>query len=293
MMDWDSFLGSSEATVQDSAPYKPPSMASFKFSTLSDPEPELATRDDLLPPEPYQLPQQGRHQFAEAPSSSQAADAYQAHLSQPMNLTPANHAAFLEYLKSTAYATQQYSTSVSASTTTATTTTSSSAPLSSSTANATPVSAMTATTRPAPPQFQHQSYQPYQPYQPSASTTAQPLFSSDIQHQQHHDGGDVLAFLNSTSYSEYVHELDSAGVMIEKHQQERREFVYTYTEADLGRRSLFSTLQMIQHLPSERQDCPVPIAAGILCGRCVGETIFAGCKGRGRGQFKCYFGGAR
>lgn len=42
--------------------------------------------------------------------------------------------------------------------------------------------------------------------------------------------------------------------MIEKHQQERREFVYTYTEADLGRRSLFSTLQLIQHLPSERQD---------------------------------------
>ncbi|KAK3824358.1 MAG: hypothetical protein JOS17DRAFT_751572 [Linnemannia elongata] len=256
MMDWDSFLGSSKSTVQeDSAPYKPPSMASFGFSTLSDPElvpaPSAPTRQDLFPQQPYQQ-EQGQRQFTEAPAvHSQASNAYQAHLSQPMNLTPANHAAFLEYLKSTAYPTQ--SSSASASTTTATA--SSSAPLSASTTvNATPIS--TTTTRPSPPpQFQHQSYQPYQL---PITSTARPLFSSDIQHQQHHDGGDVLAFLNSTSYSEYVDEIDYAGAAIEKHQHDRREFVYTYSQDSLGTgpagRSIFSTLQLIQHLPSERQD---------------------------------------
>ncbi|KAK5809913.1 hypothetical protein F5H01DRAFT_381303 [Linnemannia elongata] len=256
MMDWDSFLGSSESTVQEnSAPYKPPSMASFGFSTLSDPQsvsaPSAPTRHDLFPQQPYQQ-EQGRQQFAKAPAvHSPAPNAYQAHLSQPMNLTPANHAAFLEYLKSTAHPTQ--SSSTSASTTTATA--SSSAPLSASTtANATPFPVTT--TRPSPPlQFQHQ---PYQPYQPPSASTARPLFSNDIQHQQHHDGGDVLAFLNSTSYAEYVDEIDSAGAAIEKHQNDRREFVYSYTQDSVGTgpagRSIFSTLQLIQHLPSERQD---------------------------------------
>ncbi|KAF9551489.1 hypothetical protein EC957_008158 [Mortierella hygrophila] len=259
MMDWDSFLGSSDSTVQeDSAPYKPPSMASFGFSNLSDPEsvsvPSAPPRHDHFSQQPYQQ-EQGRRQFAEAPAAhSQAPNTYQAHLSQPMNLTPANHAAFLEYLKSTAYPTQ--SSSASASTTAATA--SSSAPLSASlTANSTPASATTTRQSP-PPQFQHQPYQPYQPYQPPQTSMARPIFSNDIQNQQHHDGGDVLAFLNSTSYSEYVDEIDSAGAAIEKHQHDRREFVYTYSQDNLGTgptgRSIFSTLQLIQHLPSERQD---------------------------------------
>ncbi|KAG0376009.1 hypothetical protein BGX24_008400 [Mortierella sp. AD032] len=153
-----------------------------------------------------------------------------------MNLTPANHAAFLEYLKSTAHPTQ-----------TSTSPTSSTAPVPTPSAI-------------APPQFQHQSYHhppsQQQQHYSVASSTAQPLFSNDIQHQQHQDGSDVLAFLDSVSYTEFVDEVEHAG--IEKHQQERREFVYS--EASLGpagsrqARSLFSTLQLIQHLPSERQD---------------------------------------
>ncbi|KAF8935588.1 hypothetical protein BGZ47_009881 [Haplosporangium gracile] len=243
MMDWDSFLGSSESTLQDqdSGPYKPPSMASFGFSTLSDSEPVSSARHNLFPQQPQQ--EQRRHQFAEASSShSQAPNAYQAHLSQSMNLNPANHAAFLEYLKSTAYPTQSSPSALTA-TAVAATTSSSAPPLSST--SVTPAS-----------QFHHQSYQPYQPYQPPTSTTARPLFSNDIQHQLQQDGGDVLAFLELTSYSEYVDELDSAGAAIEKHQHDRKEFVYS--QDSLGTnpagRSIFSTLQLIQHLPSERQD---------------------------------------
>ncbi|KAG0198904.1 hypothetical protein BGX33_012000 [Mortierella sp. NVP41] len=239
-MDWDNFLASSDSTIQEDTPYKPPSMASFGFSALSNPEPVSATRQDHLPQQLQQLSQQQhqqRHQFPEGPQS-----AFQAHLSQPMNLTPANHAAFLEYLKSTAHPT-----------TTTTTTTQSSAP--SSTTTATPISLASAT-RP-PPQFQYQPspHQHTSNYYPAS--TARPLFSNDIQHQQHLDGSDVLAFLDSTSYSEFVDEVEAAG--IEKHQQERREFVYS-DEAGLGpaggrhTRSIFSTLQLIQHLPSERQD---------------------------------------
>ncbi|KAG0203055.1 hypothetical protein BGX28_004551 [Mortierella sp. GBA30] len=70
------------------------------------------------------------------------------------------------------------------------------------------------------------------------------------------DGSEVLAFLDSTSYSDFVDELESAGNAIEKHQQDRREFVYS--ETSLGpsatTRALLSTLQLIQNLPTERQD---------------------------------------
>ncbi|KAF9903659.1 hypothetical protein EC991_003480 [Linnemannia zychae] len=223
-MDWDSFLGSSESNIQENAPYKPPSMTAFGFSTLHDPEPASATRHTAFFSPQQQ--QQQRHQFDEAPQQQQSV--YQAHVSQPMNLTPANHAAFLEYLKSTAHPTQDPTTSTS---------------------SAPPTT--------VPPQFQHQSYHPpSQQHYHSISSTARPLFSNDIQHQQHLDGNDVLAFLDSTSYSEFVDEVEAAG--IEKHQLERREFVYS--EASLGpvgsrqTRSIFSTLQLIQHLPSERQD---------------------------------------
>ncbi|KAF9128855.1 hypothetical protein BGW39_004668 [Mortierella sp. 14UC] len=233
-MDWDSFLGTSESNIQEDAPYKPPSMASFGFSTLHDPEPVSATRHNaFLPPPPQQQQQQQRRQFAEAP---QQQSAYQAHLSQPMNLTPANHAAFLEYLKSTAHSTQAPTTS---------------------TPSAPPAPAAASATTTEPPQFQHQSYHPpSQVHHYGVASTARPLFSNDVQHQQHLDGSDVLAFLDSTSYTEFVDEVEAAG--IEKHQLERREFVYS--EASLGpagsrqTRSLFSTLQLIQHLPSERQD---------------------------------------
>lgn len=66
------------------------------------------------------------------------------------------------------------------------------------------------------------------------------------------DGGDVIAFLESTSYSDFVDQVEAAG--IDKHQHDRRTFVYS--EASLGpqTQSLFSALQLIQHLPSERQD---------------------------------------
>ncbi|KAF9171719.1 hypothetical protein BGX21_006882 [Mortierella sp. AD011] len=189
-MDWDSFLASSESTVQDDQPYSPPSMSSSRFMSITPPT-------ETFPSQAHdrRLQQAQQHDFhAHEPI-------YQAHMSQSMNLTPANHAAFLEYLKSTA-----------SSTTTSQT----------------------------------------QPSEVAQSVWSGSSFSNDIQRQQQMDGGQVLAFLDSTSYSDFVDQIEAEGV--EKHQQVRREFVYS--EATLGpqTQSLFSTLQLIQHLPSERQD---------------------------------------
>ncbi|KAF9974329.1 hypothetical protein BGZ65_008800, partial [Modicella reniformis] len=157
-IDWDSFLSSSESTLQDGQPYKPPSMESFGFSFPTFQEQEFA------------------------------------HMSQPMNLTPANHAAFLHYLRSTADNSAQSSSS-------------------------------------------------------QTSSTLSPV-SSDIQRQQFMDGAQVVAFLSSTSYSDFVGPMEAER--IEKYQQDRRTFVYS--EGTLGPQSLLSALQLIQHLPSERQD---------------------------------------
>ncbi|KAF9276001.1 hypothetical protein BGZ68_010321 [Mortierella alpina] len=210
-MDWDNFLASSDSTVQDDRPYQPPSMSSFNFSALDTPAPAMYQQ------QPQQHDEQHRQQQAREFDS-----AFQAHLSQPMNLTPANHAAFLEYLKSTAHPTSQ----------------------------TTPAAA------PAPPPHVSSS-SVYQQWHTPAHSNVPGMISNDIERQRHMDGSDVLAFLESTSYSDFVDELDSAGGMIEKHQHDRREFVYS--EASLGPASpsmstLFSTLQLIQNLPSERQD---------------------------------------
>lgn len=135
-----------------------------------------------------------------------------------MNLTPANHAAFLEYLKSTANPQQNSGPS---------------------------------TTIGSPTTSPQQHIQPpasYQPYTPPYSL-AQPLFSQDVQFQQQQDGGEVLAFLHSTCYSDFVDEVEAAG--LEKHQHERRHFHYS---AGMVSPSVFSALSLIQHLPSERQD---------------------------------------
>ncbi|KAF9945593.1 hypothetical protein BGZ70_003726, partial [Mortierella alpina] len=202
-MDWDNFLASSDSTVQEDRPYQPPSMSSFNFSTMDPPQ-----QQQQRPPH---LEQQQAREFDAA---------FQAHLSQPMNLTPANHAAFLDYLKSTAH----------------------------------------------PPPTSSQAHMSFSStsVQHSSWHTPSDMLSNDIQRQRHMDGNDVLAFLESTSYADFVDELDAAGGMMDRHQHDRREFVYS--EPTLGPSSssfssssspsgtLFSTLQLIQNLPSERQD---------------------------------------
>ncbi|CAO3569359.1 unnamed protein product [Mortierella alpina] len=231
-MDWDHFLASSDSTVQEDRPYQPPSMASFNFSTL-------VTPDSAMGPQHQRQRQQQQQQQVplEQQQQQQAREfdaAFQAHLAQPMNLTPANHAAFLDYLKSTAHPPPTSSSSSS----------SSQAHMSSST-----------------PSVQHSWYTP------AATTSVPDMLSNDIQRQRHMDGNDVLAFLESTSYSDFVDGLDSAGGMMERHQHDRREFVYSEatlrpsfasssTSAAVSSSSgtLFSTLQLIQNLPSERQD---------------------------------------
>ncbi|KAI9239312.1 MAG: hypothetical protein BYD32DRAFT_232298 [Podila humilis] len=199
-MDWDNFLSSS--TLTDDKPYQPPSFSAIRSTTGASrpifPTTSTTTEPTLirsLPPD----------------------NVYQNHLSQPMNLTPANHAAFLEYLKSTV------NSQISGPSTTISSPTTS-------------------------PQQQPQPPISYQPYTPPYSS-AQPLFSRDVQFQQHQDGGEVLAFLHSTNYSDFVDEVEAAG--LEKHQQERRRFHYS---AEMVSPSMFSALSLIQHLPSERQD---------------------------------------
>ncbi|KAI1320560.1 hypothetical protein EDD11_000522 [Mortierella claussenii] len=246
-VDWDNFLASSESALQDDQPYQPPSMSSFGFAARSAFEPP---RSHSMQTE--QLRQHSRTQ----PAQDQGLEsAYQAHLSQPMNLTPANHAVFLEYLKSTATMsaidstpTNVQSTSMSTFTTTGTTATSSQGPL-------VPVVAQEQSLQPqngrnnkeyrstyASPELQRQAQ----------ALNTESLFSNDVYRQQHLDGSDVLSLLESTSYSEFVDQIEAEG--IDRHQHDRREFVYS--EVMLGPRtgSLLSTLQLIQHLPSERQD---------------------------------------
>ncbi|KAG0260930.1 hypothetical protein BG011_001530 [Mortierella polycephala] len=203
-MDWDNFLSSSESTVLDDQPYKPPTMESFGFSSMTTPSESSSSHMHHQDP------------VSQLPGLSQ--QAHQDLLSQSVNLTPDNHADFLEYLKSTAHQ---------------------------------PSSPFALPNHPQYYQQQQQQQQQGQWHSPSNASR----FSNDIQHQQRLDGSDVLAFLESTSYSDYVDELESAG--IEKHQQERREFVYsedTLGPVGVNTQSLFSTLQLIQHLPSERQD---------------------------------------
>lgn len=207
-MDWDSFLSSSESNIQDDQPYKLPSIDSFTFSSSNLPGQELA-------PLPHQ-------QAAARPLDSQEAQFESIYSHPSVQLTPSNHAAFLEYLKSTADGHAQ------------------SAP-----------SSTLYTPGSAPSQYiQPPSHQWMQAHPMSVSGGQ--LVSGDIQRQQHMDGGDVIAFLESTSYSDFVDQVEAAG--IDKHQHDRRTFVYS--EASLGpqTQSLFSALQLIQHLPSERQD---------------------------------------
>ncbi|KAF9354173.1 hypothetical protein BGX26_008000 [Mortierella sp. AD094] len=209
-MDWDSFLASSESTVQDDKPYNPPSMSSSsRFMSIAPPT------ETFLPQNHEQQRQQAQQHDSHA-----LEPIYQAHMSQSMNLTPANHAAFLEYLKSTA---------------------------NSATTLHTPVS----TQQQQQPTYL-QAQLPHYQQQAARNDWSSYSFSNDIQRQQQMDGGQVLAFLDSTSYSDFVDQIEAEG--IEKHQQIRREFIYS--EATLGpqTQSLFSTLQLIQHLPSERQD---------------------------------------
>ncbi|KAF9576288.1 hypothetical protein EC968_009262 [Mortierella alpina] len=226
-MDWDNFLASSDSTVLEDRPYQPPSMSSFNFSTLVTPE--SATYQQPHRQHQYQHQHQHRYQLDQEQQARDFDAAFQAHLSQPMNLTPANHAAFLDYLKSTAH------------------------PLPTSQAPTVPSSAS--------PSFSSSSHAFASSVQQQwhSPTPIPGMVSNDIQRQRDMDGSDVLAFLESTSYSDFVDELDSAGGMIERHQHDRRQFVYSETTL-LGpsssslSRTLFSTLQLIQNLPSERQD---------------------------------------
>ncbi|KAG9323464.1 hypothetical protein KVV02_000826 [Mortierella alpina] len=205
-MDWDNFLASSDSTVQEDRPYQPPSMSSFNFSTLATPESVLYRQ-----PQPQQ---QVDHQEQQAREAREFDSAFQAHLSQPMNLTPANHSAFLDYLKSTGH----------------------------------PPTSQTTPTTAAPSTVQHQWHTP-------TTDPGMSMISDDIQRQRHMDGSDVLAFLESTSYSDFVDELEAAGGMIDRHQHDRREFVYSEASSSSSSSNiLFSTLQLIQNLPSERQD---------------------------------------
>lgn len=214
MTDWDSFLSSSESTLHEEQPYKPPTIESFGFSSL----PEQA-----LAPLPH-------HQVTEHYPGQEDAQSfesiYQHHLSQSIDLTPTNHTAFLEYLRSTANNSAQSE--------------------SSSSFSYTPTLAQL---RHAQPHSQH--WIQVNDWRPVSESGGLPA-SGDIQRQQLTDGGDVLAFLESTSYSDFVDQVEAEG--IDKHQQDRRTFVYS--EAMLGpqAQSLFSALQLIQHLPSERQD---------------------------------------
>ncbi|KAG0035052.1 hypothetical protein BGZ81_001111 [Podila clonocystis] len=217
-VDWDNFLSSSESTITDDKPYQPPSFSAFTdlrgSNTGESSRPAFPT--STTEPSPVR-------------SLPPLANAYQNHLSQPMNLTPANHAAFLEYLKSTATRSQPQPSGQSTSINT--------------------ISSGPTTIFPANPQpFQHHT-PAYQPYTPVRSSV-QPLFSQDVQFQQQQDGGDVLAFLNSTSYSDFVDEVESAG--LEKHQHERRHF--HYAPGMVSQPGLSHLMSLIQHLPSERQD---------------------------------------
>lgn len=186
-MDWDNFLASSESTLTEDRPYQPPTY-SFESMSLSEPRVDSFQSTTRLG-HTNQTPTTLRH-----------------HLSQPINLTPANHAAFLQYLRSTTAPSQ-------------------------------------------PPQSSQQ-------HLPSGHQTGGGLQSRDVLRQQQLDGGDVLQFLNSTSYSDFVENVESAG--LDKHQMERREFVYedviTGPGARAGGGRLATLLSLIQNLPSERQD---------------------------------------
>ncbi|GJJ73141.1 hypothetical protein EMPS_05499 [Entomortierella parvispora] len=190
-MDWDNFLASSESTLTEDRPYQPPTY-SFESMSLLEPRVDFnSTSQSTAFP---------RHADQQTPTTRQLHLSQLLERSQPINLTPANHAAFLQYLRST--------------------------------------------TAPSPPQSS-------QPYIPSGHQTGGGFQSHDVLRQQQLDGSDVLQFLNSTSYSDFVESVESAG--LEKHQVERREFVYEDVITGPGGR-LASLLSLIQNLPSERQD---------------------------------------
>lgn len=142
---------------------------------------------------------------------------YQTH-AQSIDLTPSNHTAFLEYLRSTGHSTGPWTS---------------------------------ARPQQAQPPLHHRVEEPFRANDWHATSGGR-VASNDIQRQQLMDGSEVMAFLESTSYSDFVDQIEAEG--IDKHQQDRRTFVYS--EASLGpqSQSLFSALQLIQHLPSERQD---------------------------------------
>jgi len=195
-MDWDNFLASSESTLTEDRPYQPPT---YSFESMSFLEPRVDPVSSSQSTAPL------RH-ADQTPTTRQHHLSQPQERSQPINLTPANHAAFLQYLRST--------------------------------------------TAPFPPQ-------PSQQYLPSGHQTGKGFQSHDVLRQQQLDGGDVLQFLNSTSYSDFVESVESAG--LEKHQVERREFVYEDVITGPGGRAggggrLASLLSLIQNLPSERQD---------------------------------------
>ncbi|KAG0056399.1 hypothetical protein BGZ83_005114 [Gryganskiella cystojenkinii] len=194
MMDWDSFLGSSESTIAEDRPYQPPT---YSFESLNLTEPEVDLQHQGHHP-PLSLSSEQTH----TPIPTRQQLFQQGPL---INLTPANHAAFLQYLRSTA----------------------------------------------SNPALQAQPSERHFPH-----TSAAPLQSRDVLCQQQQDGGDVLNFLNSTSYADFVDSIESAG--LEKHQEERREFVYdegnVHGPSDRNSGRLASLLSLIQNLPSERQD---------------------------------------
>jgi len=206
-MDWDNFLTSSdESTLQDDPPYKPPSFESFGFSsTLAD---EQASG---LPYRPY--PPNAVH-----PQETRSLESiYQTH-SPSIDLTPSNHTAFLEYLKSTGD-------------------------------SSSPWTGSSAGPQQAQPPLHH--WVDRQANEWHATSGGRPA-SNDIQRQQLMDGGEVMAFLESTSYADFVDQIEAEGM--DKHQQDRRTFVYSETSLGPQSHALFSALQLIQHLPSERQD---------------------------------------
>ncbi|KAF9347073.1 hypothetical protein BGX34_003420 [Mortierella sp. NVP85] len=202
-MDWDNFLTSSESTLQDDPPYKPPSFESFGFSSTF--------KESGLPYRPY-YPNAVHQQETRSFESTD-----QTH-SQSIDLTPSNHTAFLEYLKSTGN-------------------------------SSSPSTGSSAWPQQAQPPLHHRVDRQANEWH---ATSGGPLASNDIQRQQLMDGGEVMAFLESTSYADFVDQIEAEG--IDKHQQDRRTFVYSETSLGPQSHALFSALQLIQHLPSERQD---------------------------------------
>ncbi|KAF9578222.1 hypothetical protein BGW38_006095, partial [Lunasporangiospora selenospora] len=226
-MDWDNFLASSESDLPETME---DTRSRTAFNSFASPSSSIRTGTmNQRINHPWGNPDDEASAFVERQLQglqlqSQEQAPSPTVYSPPTNfhLTPANHGAFLDYLRSTA--------------------------------TATPMTANPVITPLSPPQIPSQQQQVW----PSSLGPSTATFSSEIHRQQHLDGLDVVAFLESTSYSEYVEELESASMQLDRHQTVRKEYRYQFCYTDEWMRGrpagLRLTMQLIQDLPSERQD---------------------------------------